>query len=471
MFGRILRPLFLFLLFITSIAKAQIITTIAGNGIKGYNGDARLAVTAELSGPSGVFTDEEGNIYFTDMSNNRLRSINTAGFISTFAGNGIPGYNGDNIEADAATLNRPNGICMDNEGNVFIADWYNNRVRKIDHITGKITTVAGNGMYGYNGEEILATSAKLAAPSDVVVDDDGNIFIADHDNNRIRKITKATGKITTYAGTGTASYSGDGGPAKSASVYQPTGLSMDDQGSLIIVDHGNAVIRKVDAAGIITTIAGNNITGFGGDGLSALEASFDHPTGACYDAEGNLYIADQGNNRVRKVDAGTGIISTFAGNGVDGFNGDGGAPTDAELSSPWDIAFDTSGVMYITDLKNDRIRMITPAEVEEPEEQELEEVQVVKDPLVLDIYDLNSDQVSIYPNPASDKFSLSLSDMQDLSNYKLAVYNSNGNIMALQSIDISRIDVDISFWAAGSYIVAILHNDIPVYSTSLLKIN
>lgn len=263
----------------------------------------------------------------------------------------------------------------------------------------------------------------------MAVDKHGNVFIADHNNDRIRMIDKETGLISTFAGTGMSSYCGDGGLANLACLNQPTGICLDAQGCLIIVDHGNAVIRRVDSLNIITTIAGNNTEGFAGDGMPATEASFDHPTSACFDGAGNLYIADQGNNRIRKIDKATDIITTFAGNGGEGFSGDGGDPVDAMLFAPWDICFDYAGNLYITDLMNNRVRKVVPPN----DHPHIPQEEVIKDP-VLGIYTSDVNSLPVYPNPASDHLNIpAIGSTHDQS--ILIVEDINGKQIFHQQID------------------------------------
>lgn len=448
---RFRKELLLFIcLLLVCITHAQIITTVVGNGIEGYNGDGIPGTSAYLKGPSGVFVAEGSKIFFTDIYNDRLRYINTAGFIYTLAGTGEAGYNGDNIAASLAELNRPSGICIDSTGDIYIADWMNNRVRKIDHVTGKIITIAGAGPAGYNGDGIPAVNAKLNAPDDIAVDKNGNVFIADHNNDRIRMIDKETGLISTIAGTGMSAYCGDGGPASLACLNQPTGICFDPDGCLIIVDHGNAVIRRIDSLNIITTIAGNTIEAFAGDGMPALEASFDHPTSACYDGAGNLYIADQGNNRIRKIDNATNIITTFAGNGSEGFSGDGGDPVDAMLFAPWDICFDYSGNLYITDLMNNRVRKVVPPN----EHPHIPQEEVIKDP-VLSIYIPDVNSLAVYPNPASDH--LNIPAIGSTYNQSiLTVMDINGKEIFHQQIDPAQdIIISTNDFSKGIYILNI----------------
>jgi hypothetical protein len=281
------------------ISPFGIITTIAGTGTAGYSGDGGQATNALLDNVSGVAVDKFGNIYFTEVFKNVVRKISPSGIISTYAGNGLPGYSGDGGLATAARINRPSGIWVDTSRNLFFTDGGCEGIRKVS-ASGIISTVAGNGSPGYSGDGGLATNAMLNAPHGVVVDHFGNIFIADQTNNRIRKVS-ATDTITTIAGDGTYAYSGDNGPATLAKLQSPWGIVVDDTGNVIFSEYNSNTIRKISTSGIITTIAGNNIMGYGGDGGPATAASFNHPYGIALDSCENLYIADGQNNRMRKV--------------------------------------------------------------------------------------------------------------------------------------------------------------------------
>ena len=240
-----------------------IINTIAGNGTEGYIGDGGAAIAAELYYPYGVAVDGNGNVYIADEYNNRIRKVSAAGIITTVAGNGTAGYSGDGDTATLAELNHPVGVAVDGSGNVYVVDGQNQCIRKVS-VTGIITTIAGNGTSGYSGDGGPATAAELWYPIAVAVDVSDNVYIADYGSNRIRKVS-AAGIITTIAGNGTAGYSGDGGAATSAELYNPVGVAVDGSGNVYESEVNNNRIRKVSAAGIITTIAGNGTAGFGGD--------------------------------------------------------------------------------------------------------------------------------------------------------------------------------------------------------------
>jgi uncharacterized protein YjdB len=336
---------------------SPVIISVAGNGALGYSGDGGMATAGQLNDPYSVAVDNSGNIYIADRSNYCIRKVNTAGIITTFAGNGTSGYTGDNGPAIAAQLNLPTGVACDALGNVYIADQHNNCIRKVD-ISGVITTFAGNGLQGYSGDGGAATAAELNWPVNVATDASGNLLIVDFSNSAIRKVSPS-GIITTVAGTGMYGFSGDGGPATLAQLYHPTMIACDAIGNLYIDDENNDRIRKVDISGVINTIAGNGIDGYSGDGGPATDAQLNEAWGVCVDRAGNVYIADQVNERIRIVNP-LGIISTYCGTGVRGALGDGGPATGSQLYYPYGICMDTSGNMYITDNINERIRKIVP---------------------------------------------------------------------------------------------------------------
>jgi hypothetical protein len=349
---------FIFSLFFSlffTFTDAQIITTVAGNGVAGLSGDGGAATAAELNLPSGVAFDHAGNMYLAVRNNDRIRKVSTSGIITTVAGVST-GYSGDGGQATAAELSTPYDVALDGAGNIYIADASNARIRKVTVSTGIISTIAGNGHAGYSGDGSAATAAEINNPLGVGVDSYGNIYIAEQGNNRIR-IVNTSGVISTFAGNGTASYSGDGGQATAAEINHPYSVVVDDSNNIFIADKMNYRIRKVNTSGIITTIAGNGVSGNNGNGGQATAAELDMPTGVARVASGNLYIVDGGADRVRMVNT-SGIISSAAGNSVGGYSGDGGQATAAEFSSPMKIAFDCNGNFYITDQSNDRIREV-----------------------------------------------------------------------------------------------------------------
>jgi trimeric autotransporter adhesin len=338
-----------------------IITTVAGTGMSGYSGDGGLATSATMRYLRGIAVDASGDIYIADSGSNRIRLVTkTTGIITTVAGNGTRGYSGDGSLATSATLTNPYGVAVDASGNIYIADTYNGRIRLVTKTTGIITTVAGNGTRGYSGDGGLATSSTLTNPYGVAVDASGNIYIADSGSNRIRLVTKTTGIITTVAGDGTYGYSGDGGLATSATMRYLRGIAVDASGNIYIADSGSNRIRMVTkTTGVITTVAGDGTYGYSGDGGLATSATMRHPFGVAVDASGNIFFADNFNHRIRLATKITGVITTVAGDDASGYSGDGGLATSATLTNPYGVAVDASGNIYIADSYNHRIRLVT----------------------------------------------------------------------------------------------------------------
>ena len=345
-------------------ASTGVINTIAGSTaiVSGavviafaYAGDGGTAITASLAGPAGVAIDSSGNIYIATYADNRIRKVDSKGNISTFAGNSGYGFAGDGGAALSAQLAAPRGICVDSAGNLYLADRWNNRIRKIAGTT--ISTIAGNGQGNFGGDGGAASSAQLSYPDGVAVDSAGNIYVSDLLNNRVRMVTP-TGTISTFAGNGVPGFGGDGGAAAGAQLNQPAGLAVDSSGNLYIADSNNAVVRKVTPQGVISTIAGTGGTeGYSGDGGAATKATLMAPLGVAVDTAGNLYIADY-YGWIREVNASTGVITTLAGNGSNGYSGDGGPATAAQFYNPVAVAVDGSGNVYVADSGNGVVRMI-----------------------------------------------------------------------------------------------------------------
>jgi sugar lactone lactonase YvrE len=342
---------------------AGIIRTVAGDGLDGFYGDGGPATNAYLLNPFGVAVDNHGSLFIADTGNYRIRKVDTNGIITTVAGNGdFNEFYGDGWPAIYAALNYPQGVSVDTNGNLFIADTSNQRIRKVG-ANGIITTVAGNGGVGFSGDDVAATNTGLGFPYNMMVDSEGDLLIADSGNSRIRKVN-AKGIITTIAGNGIYTASGDGGPATDSSIRQAGAVAEDSVGNLFVADYASALIRKVDTNGIITLVAGlystwtNGLGVFLGDGGAATNASLFNPTDVAVDGNGNLFITDQNNHRVRKVDA-NGIIVTIAGNGTFSSSGDGGPATSAGLCLPCSIALDSKGDLFIADYYDERIREVT----------------------------------------------------------------------------------------------------------------
>jgi hypothetical protein len=343
-----------------------IISTVAGTGTAKYNKDGVPATSANLWNPLYARVDSVGNIYIADYSDSRIRKVDAiTGYISTVAGNGTAGYSGDGGLATSAKINHPDAIAFDRAGNLYFNDSYNYRVRKVDAITGYISTVAGTGKGGYSGDGGLATSAKLYDPEYLAFDSANNLYMAEYKYSRVRKVDAVTGIISTAAGTGTASYTGDGGLATSATLNQAWGVAFDRSDNLYIADYYNNVIRKVTrSTGIISTVAGTGTkcslaTLPCGNGGLATSATLLYPISIDFDVAGNLYILDINGTYVRKIEASTGIIKGIAGvPGSSGETGDGGSALNADLGDIYSISLDAAGNIYFPDYDKCTVRKV-----------------------------------------------------------------------------------------------------------------
>ena len=339
---------------------ASVISTVAGGGTHTPSNDGQ-ATNAKLGFVQGVAVDTLGKLISlrvparSPRKTRGFQRMAANGILFTVVGDGGGGFFGDGGPADNAGIAFPRGIAVDSSGNLFIADTGNHRIRRVD-TNAMISTVTGGGTNDPDGGG-QATNAALSYPCGVAADSSGNLFIADAGANRIYKVD-TNGMIATVAGNGTNSFFGDGAQATNASLNNPAAVAADDFGNLFIADIQNNRVRMVDTNGIITTVAGDGTNGFSGDGASATNAELFSPTGLAVDASGNLFVADSANNRIRMVDT-NGIITTVAGNGTNGFSGDGGVATNADLSNPTGVALDASGNLFIADGNNDRIRKVT----------------------------------------------------------------------------------------------------------------
>lgn len=426
--------------FIANLCNAQLISTIAGNGIPGWSGDGGQATAAEIYNPNAVGFDHAGNIYIVDEGSFVVRKVDMSGIIATIAGNGIQGFSGDGGQATNAEFQYLEGVWGDKKGNVYIADEGNRRIREV-HTTGIISTFAGNGAFGYTGDGGAATAAELGTPYRLAIDTADNVYIADQGENVIRKVDTA-GIISTVAGNGTAGFTGDGGAATTAEIKYPYGISVDIPGNVYIADCGNNRIRKVSTSGIITTMAGNGVASFSGDGGQATDAELYGPFGVAADGLGNIYIDDQTNVRIRAVNA-LGIISTIAGIGTNGYNGDGIPASTAQLNYPWDVSVDAAGNVYISDEANQRVRIVpgVTTAVSAPE---------------------NEQSVLVYPNPNNGRFTIELSVVSGQS--IVEVYNLLGKkvyseILKPQTPKGALNQIDLSSQPAGIYIYRVINDD------------
>lgn len=339
---------------IRRVTTDGIINIFAGVGFPGFLGDTLQANVALLHSPQDVAIGPSGAIYIADTGNAVIRKVTTDGLINTVAGTNAVGLAGDGAAAIKAALNSPYSVAVDSSGNIFIADYGNNRIRRVDNASGNIGTIAGTDNLGFAGDGSAATGAILHLPTGVALDSSGNVYFADSLNNRIRKI--AGSNISTVAGNGGFSSSGDGGPATGAQLNTPLGVAVDAAGNLYIADSLNNAIRKVSANGVMSTFAGNSVPGSSGDGGAPTAAQLNGPQGVAVDAAGNVYVADTVNHKVRKISGGA--ISTFAGSGTAGFSGDGGAAASASLNAPFSVAVDAAGNVYIAEFGNSRVRKV-----------------------------------------------------------------------------------------------------------------
>lgn len=422
-----------FFLFLPFFANAQIISTFAGGGAS--LGDGGPATAASIFDPAGILMFKNGECYIASGSDNRIRKIDSNGFISTIAGTGSSGYSGDGGLATNAKLNGAGGISIDAKGNVYFADVQNFVIRKINISTGIINTICGTGFGGYNGDNIPATSSQIYGINGICFDKFGNLYVPDGANERIRKID-TFGIIHTIAGTGVMGFSGDGGPATLAKVSYPVDVTFDDAGNLYFSDGTNRRIRKINTSGIISTIAGNGTATYIGDGMIATNAQF-VPTFIKFDFSGNLFFSDQENNRAYKIDKAN-IFHLVAGDGMPINNGDGSPAIAAGVYYPSGLAFDTCDNLYIGDVTGASIRKVTfnpipctTLNVGANEEQQL---------------------LNIYPIPISDN--LNVDNLKSSSRYFLL--NLLGTIVQKGTLYDRNNTIKLNSIPDGIYILEII---------------
>jgi Secretion system C-terminal sorting domain len=417
------------LMLLASGVYAQTIITIAGDSITQYIGDGHPATNFSLARPMSICSDKKGNLFIADYFNNRIRKL-AHDTISTVVGNDTPGYSGDGGLAALAKLNNPDGIYLDTAGNFFITDMHNEVVRKVDVHTLIITTVCGSGSAGFAGDGAAATTAKVATPGGAIVDSAGNIYIPDYGNHRIRRVAAATGIISTYAGTGTPGYAGDNGPASVAQLNYPNSMCIDRSGNLYFTEFGNHTVRKIDLTGTITTVAGNTTQGYTGDGSLAVNAELNQPNAVFVDKRGYMYISDNGNNVVRAVTP-TGIIKTIAGTGLPGYSGDGGPAISATFRGLTAVFVNDSGYIFIADGDNSVIRKVTP----------LWYINGVKD--------LAPISLSIFPNPTTGKFTIKTGEQTN--DASIEFFNTIGQSIYHSPLSGTETDIDLTGYPRGMY--------------------
>lgn len=429
------RSLALFLLVPLAVqGQGGHITTIAGNGVTQYIGDGWPATSYSLAMPYGVCVDRAGNVFSTDFASYRVRRI-VHDSIFTYAGTGMPGYTGDGAAATAATLHNPYAITVDTGGNVYVLEQYNDVVRKIDKATGVITTICGTGMGGFYGEGVPGLTARMEQPSGLCMDKAGNLYIADRGNQRVRMMNMTTGIINTVAGTGTNGFSGDGAAATSANLSYPTGLCMDTLGNLYIADNANHRIRKVDAVtGIITTVAGTGTPGFSGNGGPAVDAQLLQPNSIFMSRKGFLYISDFGNNVIRIMGP-DGGINNVVGSGGYGYSGDGGPAPLATMAGPMAVFVDDSDNIYVADGGNSAIRKVQYSPVG-----------------ISSVTRLNS--LPVYPNPTTGVCFVDAGAAS--GNATIVVCNTLGAVVYSAAVTSAKQSIDISMQPAGIYYVRLL---------------
>jgi len=343
---------------ISRIDTKGMMTRYAGSGESGFSGDGGPAIKANFKTPAGLAFDPEGNLYIADRENHRVRKLDTSGNISTFAGIGEAGFSGDGGPAVRAKLNLPSGLAADEKGNLYISDRSNDRIRVVDK-KGVIRTYAGTGVAGFQGDAGPALKAQLDKPFGIALDEAENLYIADRNNNRVRKVSPE-GIITTVAGDGGFFFMGDNGPAYRASVAAPTGVAVDKKGNIYIADRNNNRIRLVDKLGMIRTVAGTGQQDYNGDSETARETNLYLPFGLTVDSNDNLLVIDRSHYRIRRIDPKSGKVETLAGNGLKLFAGDGGPATGATLSFPHGMFVDKDDNLIFSDKGHYRIRKITP---------------------------------------------------------------------------------------------------------------
>lgn len=433
--------LYIMVIFTLPVLQARgqnVITTIAGDGITQYIGDGTPATIFSLAHPEGIYVDNVLNVYVADNYNQRIRKITPGGTISTLLGNGTTGYTGDGGPASAATMNKPNGILLDTAGNMFITEWYNSVVRRVDAATGIITTVAGTGTSGYSGDGGPATSAQLGTPGGACLDRDNNIYIPDYANHRIRKVSAATGIITTIAGTGANGYTGDGGPATAATLSYPVSICRDLWGNILWAEYGNNVIRKLNpTTGVISTVAGTGTNGYSGDNGPAIAAKLGQPNGVFADAAGVVYISEDGNNVIRAVNT-AGIIKTIVGTGAYAYTGDGGPATAATIYNPYGIFVDVVGNLYIADAGNSVIRKVT-------------------NPMGVSDYGMAAQSFCVAPNPSDGAFSITLPHRY--SYVEITVNDVVGRMIYRETTSGQHFQIELKNNTTGMYFVHVHTNE------------
>lgn len=435
----------LIVLMFSSQVAGQVIVTVAGTGMGGYSGDGGPATNAKMEEPTAIAFDKEGNLYFSDGSISRIRKVTPAGIITSVAGNGSSGYCCDGFPATLAQINGGGGIAVDKWNNIYYSDGGDHRVRKITP-DGIIRTIAGTGVAGYNGDGMPATDAQLKIPENIAVDDTGNVYIGDRGNIRIRKINTA-GIITTIAGTGAVGLAPDGAKADTSEINGTSCLFVDSAGNVFFSDNNR--IRKITSGnGLLSTLAGNGITGYSGDGGPATSASIS-TSKFTVDSIGNLYLSDGAPERIRKVST-AGIITTVAGTGGAGLENDGAPVLLARLHTPYGIAFSPAGELHFADKSSARIRKITPT------------------------WDAASDmrvsesELELFPNPAWGNVMVVVKGV--VAEVPVIITDAKGTVVSEQQVrGNTRTRIDLSNFPAGIYTVRVITAEKTITKELLIK--
>jgi hypothetical protein len=435
-------------------ANSQNIYTSAGNGMYGYSGDGGPATAAEMDQPGDTKFDASGDYYFGDTYNAVIRKVDhTTGNVTTYVGRGGFGYSGDGGQATNAQLDIVSGLAVDNVGNLYIADRDNDAVRMVNKSTGIITTIAGNGVPGYTGDGGPATASQIDGPRGVALDGSGNIYFTDAANNAVREIKASNGYIYTIAGVGFAGFTGDGGPATSAELSTPYGIAVNAAGEIFIADQSNNRIRKINTSGIISTVAGNGTAGFAGDGGQATAAGLNGPAMVTVALSGDMFISDTYNNRIRLVTAANGNISTLAGTGSPGYTGDGGLATAAQIYEPLGSDINpVTGYLYYSDWGASAVRYITISE----------EVLAVNE-----VHENSS--LAVYPNPASQNLYIKNTVTTGHSAI-ITITDILGNELLSQTVSTREnvFQINVSGLSAGMYFVKVVSEN-TLLTTKFIK--
>jgi sugar lactone lactonase YvrE len=433
-------------LLITTLVKAQagFITTVAGDGIAGFAGDGQPATNAKIDTIGYTAVDDSGNIYISDAQNNRIRKIYArTGEMATIAGNGFPGWTGDYGAATLAEVYYPFGIAVDHNFNVYFCDNGNGVIRKINQSTGIITTIAGTGNGGNTGNGGKADTATFDDCVDIAVDGAGNLYISDDVAGCVRIILASNNMIYQYAGNNTAGYSGDGSAATAAQLNKPLGIAVDNSGNLYIADWMNYVIRKVNTSGTISTvagIAGNNAYNNASGNATAVPLS--SPTGVACDKNGFVYVADAGDNVVRRINVNTNYDLVVAGDTGAGFSGDNVLATTTELNYPFTVSLDTNSNIYIGDLLNFRIREVGAVPTAVPQIS-------------------NSGRFAIYPNPVNNTLNIQFSASYTSGKNTFEIVDITGRTITSFDRTVNSgniIPVDVSALSGGMYFIKVSNN-------------